>query len=188
MKLIMVGKFKDTLTWQSHTGYKRTEERGWSFNQIQDSALHQVTGSIIGVEDTTSGLFNNFAPIRYLAIGSGDSSWDADPNNVSKPVTQTSLTTEFTRFAVTADEFEFLDNSGVLLSPQSLSPRFRLTRLLGANDANGDLREFGLFGGDASAGSDTGLMFNWITHPLIQKDATLVIERVIDIQFSINRS
>jgi hypothetical protein len=188
MQLIMVGKFRDTLTWQSHTGTKRTEERGWSFNQIQDSALHLVTGSIIGVEDTNYVLFNNFAPIRYLAIGSGEPSWDANPNNVSKPVTQTNLTTEFTRFAVTADEFEFLDDSGALLSPQSLSPRFRLTRLLGANDANGDLREFGLFGGNASADPNTGVMFNWITHPLIQKDTTLIIERVIDIQFSINRS
>ena len=56
--------------------------------------------------DTTSGLFNNFGPIRYLAIGFGDSSWDADPNNVTKPVDQAALQSEFVRFAVAADDFE----------------------------------------------------------------------------------
>lgn len=188
MQLHMVGKFKDTLRWKSHTGSERIEERGWSFNQIQDSALLQIAGSVIGAEDTTSGLFNNFGPIRYLAIGSGDSSWDADPNNVTKPVDQAALQSEFVRFAVAADDFDFLSSGGAVLSPQELSSRFKLTRILGENDANGDLREFGLFGGDASAAADSGIIFNWITHPLIQKDATLVIERVIDIQFSINRS
>lgn len=188
MQLHMVGKFKDTLRWKSHTGVERVEERGWSFNQIQDSALLQITGSVVGAEDTTSGLFNNFGPIRYLAVGSGSPFWDADPTNVAKPVGQTSLVNEFERFAVTANDFSFLDANGDVLNPQALSPRFKLTRILGANDANGDLREFGLFGGDANQGVQSGIMFNWITHPLIQKDASLVIERVIDIQFSINRS
>jgi len=188
MQLHMVGKFRDRLRWKSHTGSERIEDRGWSFNQIQDSALLQIAGSVAGVEDTTSGLFNNFSPIRYLALGTGNPSWDSDPNNVVKPVTQTSLTNELTRFALAADDFQFLNQSGSVLDPQELSPRFKIIRILGENDANGDLREFGLFGGDATVADDSGIMFNWITHPLIQKDATLVIERVIDIQFSINRS
>ena len=63
-----------------------------------------------------------------------------------------------------------------------------MTRILGENDANGDLREFGLFGGDASAAADSQYPLQLDHAPTYSEDATLVIERVIDIQFSINRS
>jgi len=188
IELRMIGQFKDTLRWTSLTGSEKIEERGWSFNQIQDSALNLITGRILGIDEATSGLFSDTNPIRFMAIGSGDSSWDADPNNVVKPVGQLALQSEFTRLALTADDCLFLDGQGAELSPQVLSPRFKFSKTLGANDANGDLREFGLFGGDADLTADSGIIFNWITHPLIQKDASLVIERVVDIQFSINRS
>lgn len=188
MNLHIVGKFKDTLKWKSFSGSEKTEVRDWEFNQIQDSALLIITGSIIGIETASSGLFSSFGPLNYMAVGSGSQSWDSDPYNVSKPVNQTSLQNETERLLITADQFEFLDGTGAVLNPQELSARIKLTRILGSNEANGDLREFGLFGGGATSALNSGVMFNWITHPLIQKDSTLAIERIVDVQFSINRS
>lgn len=190
MNLHIIGKFKDTLRWTSLNGFQKIEQRDWQFNQIQDSALNLITGTIIGIQDSSMAAFANYDGIRFMALGSGNASWDADPNNVAKPVTQTTLETEIERIAVTPDQVQFLTTSGVVLDPtiHGLSSRIKLTRVLASNEGNGDLREFGLFGGNATSASDSGTMFNWITHPLIQKDASLVIERIVDIQFSINRS
>jgi len=183
-----IGRYRDTFRYKTINGFDKTIVSPWRKNQIQDSALNLITAQLIDASTNTNGLFINFGAINYIAFGSGDVAWDADPNNVNKPVTQTTLTSEIARIAITADNFTFLDNGGVVLNPQSISPRFKMEITLGANDANGDLREFGLFGGETTANADTGTMFNWITHPLIQKDNTLVIDREVDIQFSINRS
>lgn len=185
IELRMIGQFKDTLKWKSLSGSEKTENRGWSFNQIQDSALNLLTARLLGIEEATHNLFSNVNPIRYMAIGSGEASWG---EVVTKPVTQSTLQNESVRLALTADDCLFLNSSGVALNPQVFSPRFKITRVLGENEANGSLREFGLFGGNATAAINSGIMFNWITHPLIDKDNTLVIERVVDVQFSINRS
>ena len=183
-----VGKYRDTLRYRGNTGEEKVEHRPWRYNQIQDSALHLLVANTINASGNSSNIFVGYGAITYLAVGGGLVGWDADPNNVTKPVTQTALTTEMARFPLTPDEFVFLDSSGVVLSPQVLSNRFKVSYTLGVNDANGDLREFGLFGGLATPVADSGTMFNWITHPLINKDNTLVIEREIDIEFSINRS
>ena len=189
LDLKIVGRYRDTLKWVDRIGSERVEDRGWAYNQIQDSALGLIVERIIGGDEASGTVFNNFNPIRFMGVCSGDVSWDNDPSNVTKPVTQTTLTTETHRFALAPDDFKFLNaTTGAELNPQALRRRFKATIILGSNDANGDLREFGLFGGDATATLDSGVMFNWITHPLISKDQDLVIERVVDITLAINRS
>jgi len=188
-KLQIVGQYQDTLIWKNSLGITRTEVRPFRLNQVQDSSLNLITGLLTNSSGMTSPPVANLGAISFLALGSGQSTWDADPSNVVKPTTQTTLETETFRFSLSPNDFVFLNSSsGATLSPQALSSRFKVSYTLGTADANGDLREFGLFGGDATSTLDSGIMFNWITHPLIQKDNTLTIQRTIDIAFSINRS
>lgn len=183
-----VGKYKDTLTWRSIDGSTKTHEMPWRTNQVQDAGLKIVVSQLIGAPSMGSGSFANVLPLRYMAVGSGDPTWDAvSPSTVSKDTAATTLLNETHRFALSADDFAFLDSSGIDLNPQALSARFMARITLGSNDANGDLREFGLVGASATASLNTGLLFNWINHPLIQKDSSLVITREVDISFSIYR-
>lgn len=183
-----VGKYRDTLTWRSLDGGTKSHEMPWRTNQVQDSGLKIVVSQLIGAPSMTSGSFSNVLPLRYMAVGSGDPTWDAvSPSAVSKDTAATTLLNETHRFALSADDFAFLDSSGIDLDPQALSARFMARITLGANDANGDLREFGLVGASATSSLNTGLLFNWINHPLIQKDSSLVITREVDISFSIYR-
>lgn len=188
-KLHIVGQYQDTLVWKNSLGITRTEVRPFKLNQVQDSSLNLITGLLTNSSGMASPPVANLGAITFLALGSGQSTWDADPSNVVKPTTQTTLETETFRFSLSPNDFVFLNSSsGATLNPQALSSRFKVSYTLGTADANGDLREFGLFGGDATSTLDSGIMFNWITHPLIQKDNTLTIQRTIDIAFSINRS
>lgn len=187
-KLNIKGRYQDKLIWTSSiTGMQRSETR-LGKNQVQDSAIELISGLLTNSSSMTTPPIENLIGISYVALGSGDSSWDQDPSNVSKPTDQTTLQNETFRFQVSPDSFIFLDQSGAALSPQALSSRFKMSYTLGSADANGDLREFGLFGGAATSTLNSGTIFNWITHPLIQKDSSLTIQRTIDISLSIIRS
>ena len=161
-------------------------------NQIQDSAVNLIVPQLFGMYN--NNILTGFLPVNYFALGAGDSNWDNDPNNVVKPVTQTLLTDEATitasRVAVNASDFTLLDpsnNNNVALNPQAPSSKIKLDVIIGLDEGIGTLREFGLFG-NATISKDSGIMFNWITHPKIDKDNLLVINREIILDFSICRS
>ena len=188
MKLEITGKFRDTLIYKSLNGFEKVEKRGWRDNQIQDSALNIIVPQ-------TLGMYNNILPtllpVNYFALGAGNSSWDADPNNVNKPYDQTLLTDESSitnsRIQVDDNLFTLLDTNDNPLNPQAPSNKVRLELTIGLNDGLGDLREFGLFA-NATSTVDSGIMLNWITHPKIEKDAQLAINREIILDFTICRS
>ncbi len=176
------GRYKDTLTWQSFSGSQKVEYRDWKPNQIQNGAIFIIGERITGVsEGQVNNPFANYKPIRYLALGNGA------PTN--QPYEANRLMSEYERVNIAYSDFTFLDDLGESLNPQVASGRFKIDLTLTAAEGNGSLREFGLFGGrEATATTNTGTMFNWVTHPLINKDPTLIINRVIDISLSINRS
>ncbi len=193
LQLTIQGKFRDTLIYKSRiTGEQKIEHRDWQKNQIQDSAVNLIVPQLFGMYN--NNILTGFLPVNYFALGAGDSTWDDDPNNVLKPVTQTQLTNETiittSRLAVNASDFTLLDpsvNNNVALNPQAPSSKIKLDITIGLNEGIGTLREFGLFG-NATATKDSGIMFNWITHPKIEKDNQLVINREIILDFSICRS
>lgn len=176
------GRYKDTLTWESFSGSQKVEYREWKPNQVQDGATFIIGERITGSsEGQVNNPFSNYKPIRYLALGSGEPT--------SQPYNSNRLTNEYERINIAYSDFTFLNDQGSELSPQVASGRFKIDLTLTAAEGNGTLREFGLFGGqDATATINTGTMFNWVTHDLINKDPTLIINRVIDISLSINRS
>ncbi|NDB60091.1 hypothetical protein EB001_16820, partial [bacterium] len=66
---------------------------------------------------------------------------------------------------------------------QTPTTRLRVEIEINGNEAIGSLREFGLFGGTATAIEDSGLMINWVAHPLIEKTDDLVLNRLIELDF-----
>jgi hypothetical protein len=118
-------------------------------------------------------LKNNTEPqkgISYLAIGSGNPSWDLF-NPPAPTTSQTRLENEFFRKAIDYSTF---------IHPQTGEPTNSYTNIvdyvvtLGESEAIGPIVEFGLFGGDATDELNSGTMINWRTVPVITKTIDMV--------------
>lgn len=179
------GSYKDTLVWDSINGFKKTEERPWRSNQIQDGALRSICERLAGFSEYPTNLYNFWGPIRHMKLGQGDSSWDT--TSPTKSVTATDLEDPQYNKSLGVADFQFIDSSGNTTS--SVSSGFRLSVTIGTSEANGlSLREFGLFTGTSTSFEFQWNMFNWVDHPVIVKDVNLSIQRTVDIQFDITRS
>lgn len=121
-----------------------------------------------------------FTGVKYWAVGKGEPTW----NNESLPsptVNDTSLRNETFRKIIKPEDIIFLDAS----NKPSTNPtnRLQIKVIFNENEANGDLREFGLFGGTASNNANSGIMINRKIHPLIYKTTGMKLERVIRLVF-----
>jgi hypothetical protein len=114
----------------------------------------------------------------YWAIGQGSTNWDGTPYT---PVdTNTKLTSEVFRKAIAVRKF--VDANGTETS--AVTNRIELSVTLESAEANGySLREFGIFGGNASGTKDSGLMVNHKTHSRIDKVEGMKIERSVRFTF-----
>lgn len=123
---------------------------------------------------------SGFSGIGYWAVGSGTSSWDA---NLPDPeINATVLTAEIGRVKIQPSEITFLDaNYNVSANPTNI---LQIKHIFGTNDCNGVWREFGIFGGQASATANTGLMINKKHHKIITKTSDMTIERTM--RFTLN--
>ena len=193
---ILSGKWQDTYT--AKDGTKTVSDV--HHNQIQDSA-YVVVASLLAnqfsqanVPVATPTTFG----ISHIDYGSGDVLWDAQANQpVQQLTTQTQCTNAVYRQAINQSQITFVpvgDPFGGVGVSQTPTDRIRLTLVLTEQEpatSNGDisLREFGIFcryNDDANTADliNEGLMFNWVIHPLIEKDDTLRIDRVIEISIS----
>ena len=121
-----------------------------------------------------------FSGIGYWAVGSGASSWDT---NLPDPeINATVLTAEIGRVKIQPSEITFLDaNYNPSANPTNI---LQIKHTFGTNDCNGVWREFGIFGGQASATANTGLMINKKHHKIITKTSDMTIERTM--RFTLN--
>lgn len=121
-----------------------------------------------------------FLGATYWAVGSGSELWPDNPPQ-SPVTTATKLTVETYRKAINPATIIFLDP----LNVESLVPtrKIEITLVFDNNEANGPLREFGLFGGLASATADSGLMINHKIHPLLYKTDIVQLERILRLSF-----
>lgn len=161
-------------------------------NQIQDGAFLAVAGLLMNQFDVANAPFQTrkIGGIEFIDIGQGDPTWDDPAVTPAQPQSQDQLTSGFIRLTLDQDEVTFVpdgdpfNGNGVSPTPTT---RIRIRVTLG-NNVSGSLREFGLFcreTDDNFAGHvNEGLMFNWVIHPLIEKDAALTIDRVIEIQIN----
>lgn len=179
------GSYQDTLIWDSINGFKKTEVRPWLSNQIQDSALLTVSERLSGYSEHPTNYYQYWGAIRHMKLGQGDVSWDSVAP--TKDVTATDVLDGVYTKHLSVDDFIFLNESGAEVS--QVKSAFRISVTIGSDEANGyALREFGLFSGSEDNLPFTWNMFNWVDHPVINKDTNLVIQRTVDIQFGITRS
>lgn len=126
----------------------------------------------------------NMQGILYLGIGEGEDDWDS-----SRPVplmTTTKLAKEVARLEITKNQIVYLDN---LEKPvETISNRLEITIKFRGEDfiSNGfqTIREFGLFGGDATKEPNSGFMINYVIHPRIDLTSDLTFTRKLRLTFS----
>lgn len=143
----------------------------WSSpNVIVDTASILVARLLKDNSEPTNG-------ISYLAVGTGDTSWDLqDP---PAPTTnQPLLASELLRIPVTTSSF---------INPEDGSLSEAATNIVDyafnfqESDAVGPLVEMGIFGGDANSAKDTGTMVNYRTFPVLNKTNSMAFSIIIRI-------
>ena len=108
----------------------------------------------------------------FLAVGGGDSAWDAQVPEYD-PTTST-LVAETARLPLSAGNVTYLEQDG---SPsEAPSRQRRLSVVLGPGLGTGTLREAGLFV-DADVAADSGDLVSYFIHPRFDKSADMRLER-----------
>lgn len=124
---------------------------------------------------------NGYSGIQYWAVGSGASSWDSNTPNPT--LDSTGLTAELGRSAINKDNIIFLNSN----YEKSNTPTniIQVSHTFGTSECNGVWREFGLFGGNATASKDTGIMINKRHHAIITKTNEMSVERIMRFTLSL---
>ena len=193
---ILSGKWQDTYIKADGT----QEKTDIFHNQIQDSAYTVVASllanqfDILNIPNATPTTFG----ISHIDYGIGDPSWDDIANQPVQQLTaDTQINNAVYRQEILQSQVTFVpvnDPFGGNAVSQTPTNRLRVSLVLTEQEpiaTNGlaQLREFGLFcrfndNVNAANQVNDGLIFNWVVHPLIAKDNTLRIERVIEITIS----
>ena len=122
----------------------------------------------------------SYSGVQYWAIGKGDASWDStmpDPE-----VNATRLTSELGRVAISPSEISFLNADGSTSdTPTNI---LQIKHTFGSADCNGEWREFGIFGGNATGTANSGIMINKKHHAVITKTADIAVDRTM--KFTLN--
>ena len=165
----VIGQFKDKV-YDAVTG-EFLYETEWSKNTI-----------VNGLNRAIAYAWSGMCGLTYWAVGSGASAWDTALPSPS--VTDTQLVNEVGRKVIPASAFAFLDSEGrVSSTPTNV---LQITLTFGANDCNGDWREFAIYGGNATSTLSTGIMINHKTHALLVKTNTIQVQRQIKFTFNNN--
>jgi hypothetical protein len=119
----------------------------------------------------------------FWEVGSGDVSWsDTAPPSPAK--SDFKLLTPTFRKAIQLTDMSFIDVSNVIQA--NPTNRVQIVVRFLTNEANGYLREFGIFGGGPTAVVGTlgsGLMINRKTHGVIYKTSAMELERTLRFTF-----
>ena len=130
-------------------------DSGWRKNVICDTC-GKVLAALVKEETSYGGA-------QYLAVGIGNASWDTNGTPSPSALT-TQLVSELARKAVS---IAFLDDSNNPTA--SVTNRLEIEATFGSGEANGAHRELGIFGGNATASTDSGLMVNYLTQGIQTK-------------------
>lgn len=175
---ICTGYWHDRIT-RASTG--ETEETGHEFNVIVESIGRLAAARFRGDA--------GYGGLQMWAVGAGDPSWDARWDSGLPPVADlsaASLVNEIGRLPLSASAdgaaMLFVDREG---SPaEGLTNRLLVRRRFGPDDANGEWREFALFGGNAGGARGSGIMINHKIHRIITKTSDMTVERNIIFTFN----
>ena len=124
---------------------------------------------------------SGYSGIQYWAVGSGASSWDS--SLPTPDLTASRLTAELGRVPIATSEITFLSPTYEEVSTPSNIIQIKHT--FGTSDCNGVWREFGIFGGNATASPNSGILINKRHHAVITKTEEMVIERTMRFTLSL---
>ena len=153
----MHGRFRDTL--RAADGTVRVID--WQNNLITYRALDLFARLLANEPGLNGGL--------YCAVGSGDAAWDANLPTPDARVTQ--LVREIYRKPLDLTKAASYDATTHTLT---------LDITMGAGEAVGTLREFGIFGGDVTAAPDSGFLINYKIHAAIEKKDGDILQRTVE--------
>ncbi|MFZ5765278.1 MAG: hypothetical protein ACOY4H_06740 [Thermodesulfobacteriota bacterium] len=150
-------------------------DRGWRPNRIMNGCGVLLASLIRGG--------GNLTGIIFVAVGEGMKSWDGEAATPNP--TATRLASELMRRPLPADSIVFLDEADRPASNPTarLAIEIRLAREDFAGTTPQALREFGLFGGNATAAANSGILLNHVIHPRIDLTAGLTLHRTLRLDF-----
>lgn len=152
----------------------RIEKRKMEFNLVVDS-ISKLIASLIKFENgyNTGKLF--------WAFGIGQASWDTTPYSPLPGTTK--LVNEVYRKEILPSQRSFIDEAGAKTSV--VTDRLQLDIIIENSEMDGiSLREFGIFGGNATTVKNSGIQINHKTHSRIDKVAGMRIERSVRFTFN----
>jgi hypothetical protein len=118
------------------------------------------------------------SPISYWAVGEGEGAfWDDLTNEQRQSKSLFSLTTLYNETFRVATTTVFIDDDDEEVSPGPTN-RLEIRAVFGA-DTTGSLREFGIFGGNATDVANTGLLLDHKAHQLITINETVGLSNVL---------
>ena len=183
ISLPIKGIYRDILTGSDN---QVIHDSGWSSNTIVNPCRIMLARFMKeGAQNVTKT-----EGIYYLVVGQGDESWDCGPE-IQLGCDPSDIIDLYQRYdpPIYRDKLQlfYLDEQGKKL-PDNCSPtnRLQIEALLEPGypapctpNQTYPLREFGLFGrfkGDQ-------YMINWIRHPVIHKDQSSTLERIVRLEF-----
>lgn len=166
-----IGEVFDTI----HYPDGRVEKREQSFNIVVDQVSKLIAALIKAETGYTGGKL-------YWALGAGATAWDTTP--YSPVSTNIKLVNEVFRKEITSAQRFFVDANGVKQAAGVITNRIQLDITIESGEANGNsLREFGIFGGNATVTKDSGLQINHKAHSRIDKVDGMRIDRSVRFTF-----
>lgn len=165
--VVLSGEYCDTI----QCGRAPPRSTGWRSNRIVSTAWPLVAALLRGERGV--------AGIAYCAVGDGVASWDHA--SVTDTPDATHLAHETARVPIAATDVRYVDAAGAVVS----TPTHRLGLTVTMTAANGpaQLREFALFGGEATSAPNSGRMINYVIHRRIDLALGDVLTRSIRLSF-----
>lgn len=176
MTQLIKGCYYDVLTdSQGHVQW----DSGWRLNLIVQQCDVLLAALMKGHPDLQG--------ILYWAVGEGEKDWDA--LCPSPRPDDTHLATEIARQALAPEQIVYLDDAGKPMEPPSTpSNCLEITAEFKGEDVvlSGwqPLREFGLFGGDATEAPDSGFMIDYVIHPRVDLTPEATLKRTVHLTFT----
>ena len=152
---MMQGKYRD-LVLDQHS--RPLFDSGWTSNTIVDSAWPLIAG-LLKNDPALDG-------ILFWAVGAGDPAWDGAHPGASAATTR--LQDEIDRQAIPAAAIDYLNQDGTPAAGPTT--RLEISTVFSWPEPR-TVREFGLFGGNATAARNSGHLINYVIHPRLDLPA-----------------
>ncbi len=172
-KNLLQGNFQDVFTHKDGT---RLMKSPWQSNLIVRQCNTLLSMLMKGHKETRG--------ILYLALGEGETSWD-----VSRPVpllTDRQLTNEVYRKPIPVDQIIYHNEAGRSVDDPTaflgITVEVRGEELV--TTGSQPLREFGLFGGNATDRANSGYMINHVVHERYDLTPELTLTRALNLIFT----